>query len=153
MFLKFAKPTATDEEIFHATKLAQAHDFITNLPEGYETNLGDRGVRLSGGQQQRIAIARAILVDPQLLILDEATSDLDSKTERAFQDAIEQYCDGHTLLVIAHRLSTIRKADNIIVLDAGAVVEQGSHEELMLTRGHYWQLIQTQYTSHKTFIV
>ena len=151
--LKFAKPAATDEEMFHATRLAQAHDFITNLPEGYDTKLGDRGVRLSGGQQQRIAIARAILVDPQLLILDEATSDLDSKTERAFQDAIEQYCEGHTLLVIAHRLSTIRKADKIIVLDAGAVIEQGTHEELMLKRGHYWQLLQTQEPGHETLLV
>lgn len=151
--LKFAKPTASDEEMFHAARLAQAHDFITNLPEGYDTMLGDRGVRLSGGQQQRIAIARAILVDPQLLILDEATSDLDSKTERAFQDAIEQYCEGHTLLVIAHRLSTIRKADKIIVLDAGAVIEQGTHKELMLKRGHYWQLLQTQDSRHEALLV
>ena len=143
--LKFAKSAATDEEMFHATHLAQAHDFIMALPQGYDTMLGDRGVRLSGGQQQRIAIARAMLVNPQLLILDEATSDLDSSTEQAFQEAIAQYCHGHTLLVIAHRLSTIQQADNIIVLDKGIVTEQGTHQELMAKQKQYSQLIQAQY--------
>lgn len=142
--LKFARATATDEEIVQAAQLAQAHDFILALPQGYDTLLGDRGVRLSGGQQQRIAIARAILADPQLLIFDEATSALDSETEQILQAAITQYGQGRTLLVIAHRLSTIRRADNIIVLDGGQVIEQGTHEALMMTRGHYWRLVEAQ---------
>lgn len=140
--LKFSKIEASDKEMYHAAELAQAHDFIMELPEGYDTMLGDRGVRLSGGQKQRIAIARAMLVDPQLLILDEATSDLDSTAEQAIQAAIEKYRQSRTMLVVAHRLSTIRKADSIIVLDAGAVIEQGTHEELLLKRGYYCQLLK-----------
>jgi subfamily B ATP-binding cassette protein MsbA len=142
--LRLARESATPDEIYQAAHLAQAHDFIMALPQGYDTLLGDRGLRLSGGQQQRIAIARAILVDSQLLIFDEATSDLDSKTERAIQTAIQEYGKGRTILVIAHRLSTIRHADNIVVLDKARVVEQGTHEELMCLRGYYWQLVQVQ---------
>lgn len=142
--LRFVKPDATDAEIQEATRLAQAHDFITKLPQGYETLLGDRGVRLSGGQQQRIAIARVLLADPQLLILDEATSDLDSETERAIQHAIEEFGRNRTLLVVAHRLSTIRAADNIVVLNSGRVVEQGTHETLLAHEGLYRRLVQTQ---------
>lgn len=143
--LRFVNSEANNHQIEEATRLAQAHEFIMELPQGYETLLGDRGVRLSGGQQQRIAIARAILADPQLLILDEATSDLDSETEQAIQHAIEAFGQNRTLLVIAHRLSTIQSADNIVVLDAGRVVEQGTHDTL-LTRGRlYTRLVQAQY--------
>jgi ABC-type multidrug transport system fused ATPase/permease subunit len=150
--IRFARNKATDQEIVAAAKLAQAHDFIISLPQGYDTVLGDRGVRLSGGQQQRLAIARAMLVDPQFVIFDEATSDLDSLTEQAIQEAIEHYSRGRTTLVIAHRLTTIRRADNIVVLDQGRVVEQGTHAQLMQLAGYYRQLVQTQYLGEAGFV-
>ena len=142
--IRFGQEDATEEEVRQAARLANACDFIDSLPLGYETVLGDRGVRLSGGQRQRIAIARAMLSDPQLLILDEATSHLDTETERSIQEAIDRIRQDRTVLVVAHRLSTIRHADNIVVLDGGSVAEQGTHEHLMRRHGRYWQLAQAQ---------
>ncbi|MCI0521546.1 MAG: ABC transporter ATP-binding protein/permease [Chloroflexi bacterium] len=142
--IKFARPAAGDEEVLQAAALANAHEFIQALPQGYDTLLGDRGVRLSGGQQQRVAIARAILANPDLLILDEATSHLDSQAERLIQDAIDQLSRQRTTLVIAHRLSTIRRADHILVLEENRLVEQGDHAALMQRRGLYWRLVQVQ---------
>ncbi|MBU6324868.1 MAG: ABC transporter ATP-binding protein/permease [Bacteroidetes bacterium] len=129
--IRYGRPSAEKEEILRAAEQAHAHSFISSFPQGYETVVGDRGIRLSGGQRQRVAIARAILKDPSILVLDEATSSLDSESERLVQDALNTLMKGRTSVVIAHRLSTIRKADRIIVLDQGRVVESGSHESLM----------------------
>lgn len=142
--LRFARQAATQQEIEQAAKLAEAHQFIQSLPQGYDTLLGDRGVRLSGGQQQRLAIARAFLADPAVLILDEATSSLDSETELAIQTSLNQLSQNRTVIAIAHRLSTIRNADNILLLDQGRIIEQGTHETLMQKRGSYWRLVQIQ---------
>ena len=141
--IRYGKPEATETEVMEAAKDAQAHDFITALPEGYETVVGERGYRLSGGQRQRIALARAILKQPEVLILDEATSALDSYSERLVQQALAMFQQDRTVLVVAHRLSTITGADQILVLEQGEIVEQGTHQEL-LNRGeqyaYYWQL-------------
>jgi ABC-type multidrug transport system fused ATPase/permease subunit len=142
--IAFGHEDATIEQVRTAARLAAADTFIEALPRGYDTILGDRGVRLSGGQQQRIAIARAILADPDLLILDEATSNLDTINERAIQNAMSQLSKDRTLLVIAHRLSTIQKADNVVVMDAGRIVEQGRHQELLARRGAYWEMVEQQ---------
>lgn len=140
----FGKPEATDKEIVEAVRKANAYQFIEKMPDKYQTVLGDRGVRLSGGQAQRVAIARAILVDPELLILDEATSSLDTEAERLVQEAIDKVSRNRTVLVVAHRLSTIRDADNIIVLEEGCVVERGTHQELISRKGRYWKYVQLQ---------
>jgi subfamily B ATP-binding cassette protein MsbA len=132
------------EKIRDAARLAAAEEFIEALPQGYDTILGDRGVRLSGGQQQRVAIARAILADPDFLILDEATSNLDTINERAIQSAMSLLSKDRTLLVIAHRLSTIRKANCVVVMEAGRIVEQGRHQELLARRGAYWDMVEHQ---------
>lgn len=143
--IAYGKPDATDEEIMAAAKKANAHIFITKFPEQYETIVGERGIKLSGGQRQRIAIARAILKDPAILILDEATSSLDSESEQLVQEALENLMKNRTSFVIAHRLSTVRNADKIVVIDKGIVSEQGSHEELMKQNGLYRKLNEMQF--------
>ena len=144
----YGRLDATKEEIEAAAKAANAHDFIMELPEGYNTMLGDRGVNISGGQRQRIAIARAILKDPRILILDEATSALDTESERVVQEALNRLMVGRTSIIIAHRLSTIKNADRILVLDKGKLVEDGTHEELMNKNGLYAHLYQIQYRTN-----
>jgi len=134
----------TESQIHGAARLANAHGFITALPEGYDTKIGERGVRLSGGQRQRLAIARAVLADPKLLILDEATSALDSESELLIQQSLEELMAERTSFVIAHRLSTIAHADQIIVMEAGRIIERGSHEELLETSDQYKRMIELQ---------
>lgn len=131
-------------EIVDAAVKANAHDFVMSLPLGYDTIIGERGISLSGGQRQRIAIARALLKDPPILILDEATSHLDSASERVVQQAIEKLMDGRTVFIVAHRLSTVRNANSIVVLDKGKIVERGSHQELLDNKGLYFRLYQIQ---------
>jgi ATP-binding cassette subfamily B protein len=145
--IRYGKPDATDTEVHAAAEAAFAHEFIAELPQGYDTYLGDRGVRLSGGQRQRIAIARAILKNPPILLLDEATSALDANSERMVQAALETAMQGRTTLVIAHRLATVQRADCIWVLDHGRLVEQGTHAELMGRAGLYASLAALQFSA------
>ena len=141
----YAKPGATRAEILEACRVAHCDEFISQFPNGYDTVVGERGIRLSGGQRQRVSIARAILASPRILILDEATSSLDSESEQMIQDGLRNLRSGRTTFVIAHRLSTIRSADQILVLEGGQIVEQGSHAELLAAQGRYRQLYDKQY--------
>jgi subfamily B ATP-binding cassette protein MsbA len=142
--IAFGMESATEEAVIRAAKIANAHDFIMQMPEGYHTNIGDRGGKMSGGQRQRISIARAVLKNPPILILDEATSALDTESERLVQDAITRLMENRTVLVIAHRLSTIKHADEIIVLKKGIIIERGKHSDLLEHNGEYKKLYDLQ---------
>ena len=141
----FSRPQATNEQILEACRIARVDEFAENFPEGYETVVGERGVKLSGGQKQRVSIARAILADPRILILDEATSSLDSESEALIQAGLGYLMQGRTTFVIAHRLSTIRRADQILVVEGGRIVERGDHAQLYAARGRYWDLYTRQH--------
>ena len=142
--IAFGVENATMEEVVAAARIANAHDFIMEKEQGYETNIGDRGQLLSGGQRQRISIARAILKNPPILILDEATASLDTESERMVQEALDYLMSNRTTISIAHRLSTIRKADEIIVMNEGRIVERGTHDELIEKNGYYKKLYEMQ---------
>jgi ABC-type multidrug transport system fused ATPase/permease subunit len=142
--ISFGKPDATQTDIEAAAQAAQAAEFIQHMPEGYDTEVGERGVTLSGGQKQRLAIARALLTDPRILILDDATSSVDSETEHHIQQALERVMHGRTTFVIAHRLSTVQRADMILLLDKGRLVAQGKHDELLRTSSLYGSIYHQQ---------
>jgi ATP-binding cassette subfamily B protein len=144
--IRFGRPNASDAEVIEAAKAAAAHDFLTALPDGYDSYVGERGVMLSGGQKQRLAIARAILRDAPILLLDEATSALDAESEHAVQQAVDALSHKRTTLIVAHRLATVKKADRIVVMDAGKIVAQGTHKELVAEGGLYARLAKLQFT-------
>jgi ATP-binding cassette subfamily B protein len=143
--LRYARPDASHAELVAAATAANIHEMIDRLPDGYDTVVGERGYRLSGGEKQRIAIARVVLEDPKVLILDEATSHLDSRSEALIQQALELLMEGRTSIVIAHRLSTVRAADQILVIDEGRIVERGDHDSLLAAGGLYAELYRTQF--------
>ena len=147
--LTYAKMDATQAEIEDAARAANIHEFVMGLPDGYDTTVGERGYRLSGGEKQRVALARVILKNPRILVLDEATSSLDSESEALIQDALKRVMAGRTSIVIAHRLSTILAADLILVMDRGKIVERGTHYELLATGGLYSQLYETQFRGER----
>jgi len=143
--VKFSRQSATEEQVMEACRIARVDEFATRFPDGYDTIVGERGVKLSGGQRQRLSIARAILADPRILILDEATSSLDSESEAMIQGGLNHLMQGRTTFVIAHRLSTIRRADQILVIEAGLIVERGTHESLYALGGRYYDLYTRQH--------
>jgi ATP-binding cassette subfamily B protein len=142
--IAYGRPQATRAEIVAAARAARAHEFILQLPDGYDSMVGERGHTLSGGERQRISIARALLIDPRILILDEATSSVDTETEKEIQKALDNLVRGRTTIAIAHRLSTLRQADRLVVMDRGQIVEVGNHDDLMAREGHYYRLYQAQ---------
>ena len=142
--IAYSRPDATVEEVIAAADTANAHDFICRKPDGYDTMLGERGVGVSGGEKQRLSIARAVLMRPSMLIFDEATAAVDSETEHLIQGAIDRLIEGKTTLMIAHRLSTLRRANRILVVDNGHIIENGTPEELMALKGKYYKLVQIQ---------
>lgn len=142
--IAYSNPDASVEDVIHAADVANAHGFIARQPDAYDTMLGERGVGVSGGEKQRISIARAVLKSPSILIFDEATAAVDSETEHLIQEAIDRLIAGKTTLMIAHRLSTLRRANRIIVVDGGKIIENGSPEELMALKGKYYKLVQIQ---------
>ena len=143
--IAYGRPDATDQEIEAAARAANAHDFIIAFPDGYQSAVGERGVKLTGGQKQRLSIARAILKNPRLIILDEATAALDTESEHLIQQALSSLLTGRTSLVIAHRLSTIQQADQIVVMEKGRIIEAGTHAELLRAEGRYYQLYSLQF--------
>jgi ATP-binding cassette subfamily B multidrug efflux pump len=149
--IAYGHPDATDEEVIAAAKAAQAHEFIESFPEGYETVVGERGVTLSGGQRQRVAIARALLMDPRILILDDSLSSVDTQTEKLIQEALDKLMEGRTTFVIAHRLSTVRRADLIVVMDKGRIVQRGTHKELLESGGLYREIYDLQLSQRGRF--
>jgi ATP-binding cassette subfamily B protein len=150
--IRYGRSEATDEEIYAAAKAAQAHDFIVKFAEGYETLVGERGVTLSGGQRQRIAIARALLMNPRILILDDSTSSVDTQTEKLIQEALDRLMEGRTTFVIAHRLATVRRADLIVVMADGQIVQRGRHDELLAEGGLYREIHDLQLSQQNRFI-
>jgi len=142
--IAYGKPEASREEIVAAARAAHAHDFILRLPQGYDSLVGERGQGLSGGERQRISIARALLINPRILILDEATSSVDTETEQEIQRALDNLVQGRTTIAIAHRLSTLQRADRLVVMEQGQLVEEGQHDDLMRRRGAYWRLYEAQ---------
>jgi ATP-binding cassette subfamily B protein len=144
--IRFGRPDASDEEVEVAARAAAAHDFLKDLPQGYDTYVGERGLMLSGGQKQRIAIARAILRDAPILLLDEATSALDAESERLVQDAVARLSEERTTLIVAHRLATVKQADRILVFEDGRIVAEGTHDSLVAEGGLYARLARLQFT-------
>ncbi|MEJ5224250.1 MAG: ATP-binding cassette domain-containing protein, partial [Anaerolineales bacterium] len=149
--IAYGRPDASEEEIIAAAKAAQAHDFIMSFANGYDTVVGERGVTLSGGQRQRIAIARALLMDPRILILDDSTSSVDTQTEKLIQEALDRLMEGRTTFVIAHRLATVRRADLILVMENGRIVQRGRHEELLAQGGLYREIHDLQLSQNIPF--